>query len=70
MKTVKLTLKAARINAGLSQKEAASKLGVTEDTLSNYERGKSYPNVILLKEIERVYGVSYNNLIFLPNKYN
>lgn len=70
MKTVKLTLKAARINAGLSQKEAASKLGITEDTLSNYERGKSYPNVILLKEIERVYGVSYNNLIFLPNKYN
>lgn len=66
MPELKLTLKAARTNAGLSQKAAASKLGVSEETLSNYERYRSYPDVTLLKKIEKLYGVGYNNLIFLP----
>ncbi|WP_286209329.1 helix-turn-helix transcriptional regulator [Dubosiella newyorkensis] len=66
MEELKMTLKAARVNRGLSQKEASSLLGISEDTLSNYERGKSYPDVILLKKIEELYQVSYNSLIFLP----
>lgn len=64
--SLKLTLKAARINKGLSQKQAAQALGIAEDTLSNYERGKSYPDIKILRLIEKVYGVEYNNLIFLP----
>ncbi len=66
MNSIKLTLRAARINKGLSQKQAAQALGIAEDTLSNYERGKSYPDIKILKLIEKVYGVEYNNLIFLP----
>lgn len=69
MDCLKMTLKAARVNAGLSQKEAASKIGVTSDTLGNWERGKSYPNAINIKQIETVYSVKYDNIIFLP-KYN
>lgn len=69
MDYLKMTLKAARVNAGLSQKEAASKIGVTSDTLSNWERGKSYPNAINIKQIETVYSVKYDNIIFLP-KHN
>ena len=34
---------------------------------SNWERGKSFPNVPQLKRIEEAYGVTYNELIFLPN---
>lgn len=64
--SLKLTLKAARINKGLSQKQAAQALGIAEDTLSNYERGKSYPDIKILRLIEKIYGVEYNNLIFLP----
>lgn len=63
---MQLTLKAARVNKGLSQKEAAKMIGVTEDTIGNWERGKSYPNVLLLKSIEEIYQVDYNDLIFLP----
>jgi putative transcriptional regulator len=63
---MKLYLKAARVNRGLTQKKAATEIGVTEDTISNWERGKSYPDALYLKEIERVYGVGYNDLIFLP----
>lgn len=63
---MQLTLKAARVNKGLSQKEAAKMIGVTKETIGNWERGKSYPNVLLLKSIEETYQVDYNDLIFLP----
>ena len=60
-----ITLKAARINKNLTQQQAAKKLGISKDTLRNYEHGKSYPDVILIKKIENLYGVTYNDLIFL-----
>ena len=59
------TLKTARDRLGLSQKEAAKRLGISDDVLSNYERGKTYPNVLMLKKIESVYGVKYDQLLFL-----
>lgn len=62
---IKMTLKTAREIKKLSQEDAASLIGVSVDTLSNYERGKTFPDVVTLKRIEKVYGVSYNQLIFL-----
>ena len=59
------TLKTARDRLGLSQKEAAKRLGISDDVLSSYERGKTYPNVLMLKKIESVYGVKYDQLLFL-----
>ena len=61
-----LTLKAARVNKDLTQIEAAREIGVSADTLSNYERGISFPDVPTIKRIEEVYGVPYSELIFLP----
>lgn len=66
---MKLTLRAARINKGLKQTEAAELLGVKESTLSRYERGMSFPDVSVLKKIEEVYSVNYNDLIFMPKNY-
>lgn len=63
---MKMTLKTAREINGLSQSAAAKELGISQDTLSNYEKGKSYPNIPILKKIEKIYGVNYNQLIFLP----
>lgn len=62
----KISLKAARVNAGLTQDEAAKKIGVTRDTLRNWETGKSSPNVVVFKTIENVYGMSYDDISFLP----
>lgn len=64
---MKITLKSARVNANLTQLEAAKRLGVTRETLSNWETGKSYPSVVKFKVIEKVYGVSYDNLDFLAS---
>lgn len=62
-----ITLRAARVNAGMSQKIAAQKIGIAVDTLGKYERGLSFPDVPIIQRIEEVYGVSYNDLIFYPN---
>mgnify|MGYP002624653504 FL=1 len=64
------TLRTARELRGMSQKEAAQLIGVGEDTLSNYERGKSYPDIPILRKIEEVYGIPYAQIIFLPLDYD
>lgn len=63
-----ITLKAARVNKGLTQAEAGKILGVTADVISNWERGITFPNVVMLGKIEKEYGIPYNKLIFLPEK--
>ena len=64
---LKLTLKAARVNAGYTQKEAAEKLGISNATLCNWEKGLSMPNIQQVQKICELYGVTYDNLIFLPD---
>lgn len=64
-----ITLKAARINKGYGQEEAAQLIGVSTDTLGNYERGKTYPDVPIIKRIEKVYEIKYDDINFLIEKY-
>ena len=63
---IRFTLKTIREARGYSQTEAAKLIGISTDTLSNYERGKSYPDIPVLRKIEEVYNINYNQLIFLP----
>lgn len=63
---MQITLKAARVNCGLSQQEAARHVGVSPDTLRNWEAGRSYPNAINILKIEMAYGITYDQLSFLP----
>lgn len=63
---MKLSLKTAREIKGFTQQEAAKLMNISTDTLGNYERGKSYPDIPILRRIEKVYGISYNQIIFLP----
>lgn len=62
-----ITLKSARVNKNLTQAEAAKKLEISVDTLSNYERGKSFPDVPIIKRMEDLYGIPYSDLIFCPD---
>lgn len=64
------TLKTAREMHRMTQEVAASKIGISTDTLGNYERGKSYPDIPVLCKIEEVYGIPYERLIFLPLDYD
>ena len=49
-----------------AQEKAAKMIGISTDTLGNYERGKSYPDIPVLRKIEEVYGIPYDRIIFLP----
>ncbi len=62
-----ITLKAARVNAGLTQQEAALKLGITRGTLANYEKYKTKPDIALAKKIADLYGTTVNGIIFSPS---
>ena len=62
----KMTLKAARVNAGLLQKEAAALLEVSNKTLSSWENGTTVPKANVIDKICNLYNVDYDNLIFLP----
>lgn len=64
------TLKTAREMANLTQKQAAERLDISVDSLRNYESGKTYPDVPVLRRIEDLYNVSYDRLIFLPLDYD
>lgn len=63
----KITLKAARVNANYTQKDAAKALNVSNKTLCSWEKGASMPRVEKIDAICELYGVSYDNIIFLPN---
>ena len=65
---MKLTLKALRINRGYTQEKAASLIGISVDTLANYEKGSTYPDILILKKIEEVYETQYDNINFFYNK--
>lgn len=62
----KMTLRAARVNAGLSQYQAAEQLEISNKTLGNWETGRSYPPADKIDKICQLYGVSYDDLTFLP----
>lgn len=64
---VKMTLEAARRNVKLTQKEAAKRLGVSNNTLCNWEKGITFPDAQQIERICELYGVSYDNLNFLPD---
>ena len=48
---------------GLTQREFAEKLYVTESAVSKWERGMSYPDVTLLRDICAVLGVTEHEQI-------
>lgn len=61
---VRMSLKAARVNVGLSQKEAAKELGITNKTLCNWEKGKTFPDQPMIEKICGLYGVPYDMIDF------
>ena len=37
-------------------------------TMANYEKGASFPDVPIIKKIEKVYGLPYSEINFSPPK--
>ena len=59
-----ITLKAARVNKGLTQTEAAKLLGVSETTLMGWEKQKRMPRADDIQKLLKLYEVKYEDVIF------
>lgn len=57
-------LKAARVNAGLTQEEVAEKLGKSKSTIVNYELYRSMPDIETAQKLAELYGMSVDNIIW------
>lgn len=64
---MKWSLKALRVDNGLTQDEVARRLGISASTWSKWENGKSFPDVPYISKIERLFNISYSDIKFLHN---
>lgn len=67
MEKLQITLAAARVNAGLTQQQAAEKMHVSKRTIVNWERGAVIPSFANINALSGIYNIPEDN-IFLPNK--
>lgn len=62
---MKVSLRAARINAGLLQRDAAKLAHISLSSLQRYERGVSIPKVSTMKTLLALYGAQYDDIDFM-----
>lgn len=65
MGKLQISLAAARVNAGLTQKQLATALGVGNQTIVSWEKGKTEPKISQMVEMSKIFGIPFDN-IFLP----
>lgn len=58
----KVTLKQIRILRGMKQKSVAERLGVTRETIANWENGRYACSVAMLRKLCDLYGVSMDDI--------
>ena len=60
----RITLKAARVNVGMTQIQVAKTLNISVSTVKNWEKGTSYPKQPHIEQLCKLYGVAYDNIFF------
>ena len=64
METPKLTLRAARMNLGLTRKEASKLFGIHHETMAHYEADSEKVPLSFFNQIPKLYGVPIENIHF------
>ena len=59
-----LSLKAARVNAGLNRMNVVESLGISAATLWNWERGATSPSMAMAQRMADMYGVPLDEIAF------
>ena len=62
--SIKISIAAARINAGLTQRDVCKTLNISKTTLVNYEKGRTVPDVIMGQKLADLYKIPIDNLKF------
>lgn len=66
MRDIGKNIRSIRIDKKITQEELAEKLFVTRQTVSNYETGKSRPDIDMLLQIAQVLDTDVNALLYGP----
>ena len=62
-KRTSFSLKAIRMNLGLTLDEASELIGVSKYTLSNYEHYKTVPNISKINKISKAFNLSLSEFL-------
>lgn len=62
---IKISLAAARKNAGLTQEQVANNLNVAISTVRNWETGKTTPKLPQADALCQMYGLPYDYIQFV-----
>lgn len=59
-----ISIKAARVNVGLTQVQVAEALGKTKNTISSYESYTSKPDIKTALALAKLFGLSVDDIIW------
>lgn len=62
---MKVTLKQARLDAGITRKDVAERIGVQSETLYRYETGEIAPKLWVAIELLNLYGLKFEDVDWL-----
>lgn len=65
----KMTLKAARAQAGLTQEQIAQKMGIARNTYNDYENYKIFMRIDKAVKFSEIVSIPFDNIIFLNKNY-
>lgn len=57
MEMIQISPAAARVNAGLTQREVAKAMGVSQNTVVNWEKYVSAPSIKQARELSELYDI-------------
>lgn len=63
MEHMRVTLEACRVNTGMTQAQFGETLGVTANTIYNWENGKGEPSLSQLRHISELSTIPIGNII-------
>lgn len=61
---VKISLAAARVNAQMTQSEAASLMKVSKATIVSWEKGKTAPDIKQAEQLSALYAMPLDSIFF------
>lgn len=64
MNKLQISISAARENAQLTQLEVAKRMGVSKQTIVNWEKYRQTPSVKQAKELSLIFGIPLDNIRF------
>jgi DNA-binding XRE family transcriptional regulator len=59
-----ITIKAARVNAGLTQTQVAEGVGKTKNTIASYEAYTTIPDINTAKAMADMFGMTLDDIIW------